>query len=318
LTVDVSTPQGLLDLDVERHGLVVVSNVADLRSGAPRLVDFVRRGGAALITLGENVSPELYNAALGDLLPARLRSARSLADLGEAGVPLVPPDTALPLFEPFGRGGRSSFSQVGVRRLMTLEPFDRAGTQVLLQTETGLPVLLEHSVGTGRVMLLTTTIDLGWTDLPLQAAFMPLIQQLARHLGAVAPDAALRLNARVGELVTLPLEDPAADLRVLGPDGAEVPTRLQGSNLTFTPVTPGPYLVAVPETPPLAWVAVATDPTESDVRRAEGLAAVERELDPLLLSRTFDLTPPLIWLGGLLMLAQAALLGGRREEEVDE
>ena len=41
----------------------------------------------------------------------------------------------------------------------------------LLRTESGLPVLVERTVGRGRVLLLTGTLDLGWGTFPLQSSY---------------------------------------------------------------------------------------------------------------------------------------------------
>ena len=46
----------------------------------------------------------------------------------------------------------------------------------------GDPLLLEQSVGAGKVMLITTSADRDWTDLPLKTAYLPLLQSLTQYL----------------------------------------------------------------------------------------------------------------------------------------
>jgi len=44
------------------------------------------------------------------------------------------------------------------------------------------PALVEKQVGKGRVMLLSTTVDREWTDLPIRTGFLPLVREAARRL----------------------------------------------------------------------------------------------------------------------------------------
>ena len=136
----------------------------------------MRRGGGLVIAVGNNVTAERYNGPLGGLLPAPLREPRAFAAPGEDGEATALPDTSLSLFQPFTRGGRAGFANVRWRRLFTLAPYeDTDQVRTLLRTEGGVPVLVERKVGAGRVMLLTGTVDLGWSDLPLQSVFMPFV-----------------------------------------------------------------------------------------------------------------------------------------------
>ena len=80
----------------------------------------------------------------------------------------------------------------------------------------GRPFLIERPYGRGRVLMLTTSLDNGWTSLPLSNFYLPFVQSLARYaaenasalveidvnpvivrpagLGAVAVDTMIRLQ----------------------------------------------------------------------------------------------------------------------------
>src|SRR5262249_37257005 len=47
----------------------------------------------------------------------------------------------------------------------------------------GSPVVVEGSVGRGKVLLITTTLDTAWNDLPLTPMFLPLMRQMLEYLG---------------------------------------------------------------------------------------------------------------------------------------
>lgn len=307
VTLDVTTPVGLMNLDPNHHRVVFLANVADPRPFGPRLVEFVRKGGNVVISGGGNVTAERYNAALGSILPAPLRSPRSVADAAEDGIPVDLPDVELPMFAPFRRAGRGAFGRIRSHTLLTFDPFTDVPDEIstLLRYENGMPAMVERRIGQGRVVVWTGTLDLGWGNLPLQAVFMPLVQRLVGYLGGEAGAGAARLDGTVNQPVVLDLPDLALEPAVIGPDGAPVRSRIEGTRLTFVPSAPGAYRIEIESAPPLAWVAVNTDPEESDVRTYASVAAVEREIAPELLTRHFDLGRPLLGLGLLLLVLQA-------------
>jgi len=120
---DVTASAGITTLDPEQHRVIFLANLADPAPLAGRVVDFVRKGGGLVISMGDNITAERYNAALSELLPAPLRRPRSLATIGEPGIPVALPDVASELFRPFSRGGLSAFSKARWHRLFTLEPY---------------------------------------------------------------------------------------------------------------------------------------------------------------------------------------------------
>ncbi len=306
LRPDVTTPLGLSNLDPDTHRVVFLANLADPRAFGPRLTEFVRKGGNLVISLGDNVTAERYNAALSQVLPAPFRKVRDLAAPGEPGVPLTLPDTDHKLFSAFSRGGRSSFSKVRAQRVMTLEPYDESeDVHTLLEFEGGVPALVERKVGNGRVLIWTSTFDLGWSNLPLQAMFMPMVQRMVSYLGGEAGGGGIRENAFVGELAAVALPDVGLEPQVMGPDSQPVRSRVDAGKVLFIPEKPGAYTVQVEGSPPLASVAVNTRIEESDVRRSSSIAGVEREIRPDLFARRVDLSPYLYWAALVFFTVQA-------------
>lgn len=57
-----------------------------------------------------------------------------------------------------------------------------ADDSVLLELDSGAPLLIERRVGAGRVMLYTSTLNREWNDLPVQPVFVPFIAGIANHL----------------------------------------------------------------------------------------------------------------------------------------
>src|SRR4029079_13958990 len=104
---------------------------------------------------------------------------------------LAPIDRRHPLLAAFPAKGEG-LASARLFQFMLLGPMpDAPGRRVVLRYESGAPALVEAEVGRGRVLLLTTTVDREWTDLPIRPGFLPLVQEAARVLaGAPAGDAA--------------------------------------------------------------------------------------------------------------------------------
>ncbi len=309
ITPELTAPGGIGKLDPDRHRVVFLANVSDPRPLADTLSAFVRGGGGLVISAGDNMAIDRYNAALGSLLPATLRSPRNLVDLtASGGVAVAPPgvEEASELLEPLVRQGRSGLERVYQRRLLALGPLEDDAV-VHLALENDLPLLVERPVGKGRVLLLCGSVDLAWGNLPLQAAFLPLVQRLGAWLGAETDGSTARFEGIVGQPVEVTLPSPELEPEVLDPRGAPVPVRHLPGRVVFVPRQPGAYTLTLPGAPPLAWVAVNTPPEESDVLRYEELAAVEAELAPAMLQRRVPLGAWALGLALVLLVLQAVL-----------
>lgn len=311
ITPDVTAPAGIGRLDPEQHRVVFLANVGDPRPLADSLSSFVRQGGGLVVSAGDNMAIDRYNAALGSLLPGTLRSPRNLVDLNAAGgVALTPPgiSEASELLAPLVRSGGVGLSRVYQRRLLVLDLLDEAeGVTVHLSLDNGLPLLVERRVGRGRVLLLCGSVDLSWGNLPLQAAFLPLVQRLVSWLGAETDGSTARFEGTVGEAVEIALPSAELEPTVLDPAGDTVAVRHLPGRLVFVPRQPGSYTLSLPGAPPLAWVAVNTPAEESDLRRYERLSQVESDLAPQLLQRRVGLGVGALGLAVLVLLLQAAL-----------
>ena len=127
------------------------------------------------------------------------------------------------------RPGVATFPPRGFTAIARLNP--EASAQVLARFDAGAPALIERQVGTGRVLLWMSTLDLSWSDLPLKPVFLPFIHRAARHLSAYAEPlpwwmVGQVLDASFGES-TLPLGGAA----VLTPSGRQVPLDEEGSDV---------------------------------------------------------------------------------------
>ena len=221
--------------DVTAASLRSHTAVALLNWGAPgealatALQSFVEKGGGLFISMGGRVDAPTWNQRLGRLLPQPLGLARTAAALpgqsaGEIlddrpAERLAPIDRGHPLLAAFPERGEGLISARFFKYVL-LDPVpDGAGRTVILRYESGAPALVEKRVGKGRVLLLSTTVDREWTDLPIRAGFLPLVRESMRYLvGAPGDDDDASLL--VGEARPLQFNGDEQHLEVTGPDGS--------------------------------------------------------------------------------------------------
>ena len=276
------------------------------------LRQYVLNGGGLFITVGDNTDSESYNTTLHELLPQALAVVKTTGPLrragqaAEAAVPgesesaLTGPgehlgrmDRRHPLLLPFS-SGRATESLLEARfgRYMLLRPTPRSTGDsggVILSFESGAPALIERQIGRGRVLLFTSTIDRDWNNLPIQPAFLPLLQQTVRYLSH-APLRDLEQPTVIGQPRDIRLQTGDTRVEVSLPSGKKrLFERLGGRQvLAFTDtIEPGFYRVAaagdsgVLRPRPAEFFVVNVEPSEGDLQQAPPprLAALQRPLN---------------------------------------
>ncbi len=227
--------------------------LADVESFTPSqslaIEQFVYDGGGVLIAPGALSRPKAYNETLyrggSGILPAALKEPTA-AD-GSEETYLSGCDTENPIFK-FVGGRPDSFLTAGITRYFPVEQLAPAARELAYYV-TGDPFLVATSVGKGRVLLVTTSLDADWSTLPLSNFYLPFIQSAVRHLADTAPR---ELNLRPGQPIELQLDNAAGvrGVSVFTPDRVERPAELShaGSDafVRFTETDrPGQYIVHI-------------------------------------------------------------------------
>lgn len=177
---------------------IIINDVGTLSEAfGAALKTYVERGGGLIIACGKHTEPGDFNRLFADLSPAQLsdtaQSRGSYALMSQI-------KTDHPVFAPFAKGGRLASTRVYSYHKSS--PKETA--EVLASLDDGSPVLIEGLAGRGKVLMLTTTLDTAWNDLPLTPMFLPLVRQMLDHLsGSESP-----LSYTVGQIFTAP---PDAD-----------------------------------------------------------------------------------------------------------
>ncbi|MGZ3408132.1 MAG: VWA domain-containing protein, partial [Polyangia bacterium] len=230
--LDVTTiaPDELANRRLADFDVVFLCNVKTPDGAA--LKDFVQHGGGLFIALGDNVDADAYSSSLGDLLPQPLQALRTVGataadrDDGERraageGQRLGRIDSNHPLLAPLGeQHAVESLEAARFSRYALFRPMPEGQRQVLLRFADGAPALIESRFGEGRVLLWASTIDRDWTNLPIQPAFLPLMQQATRYL-ARAPMREPEAPLIIGQHHEIALHDGDLRVEVTQPSGRQ-------------------------------------------------------------------------------------------------
>jgi hypothetical protein len=224
--------------------LVALLNLAQPSQAlAAALTRFVSAGGGLFISVGDRVDTTVWNERVAKLLPQPLGLPRTASALpgqhsGEIvddrpAERLAPIDRNHPLLANFPEHGEGLVS-ARFFKYMLLDPAPESPDRsVILRYESGAPALVEKQVGKGRVMLLSTTVDREWTDLPIRTGFLPLVREAARRLvGVTGDDEAASLRA--GEARSLVFSGDEQRLEVSRPDGSVWVARREQANTSHS------------------------------------------------------------------------------------
>lgn len=175
-----------------------------------------------------------------------------------------------------GIRGDLGLAAARTRRLMLLEPDPERGTEIAVAFSSGAPALITREYGTGRVALLTTSVDRDWTDLPLRPGFVPLVERTLDYLGGTSASQA-GASIQVGEPREFDTDRP---LTIHTPAGTQVPITPDQEGIARFDDTwvPGHYT---------AHVTGSDDATQGPVF-AVGVQPEESDTDPVALGGAAD------------------------------
>ena len=243
-------PELIADADI-----VVLANVSSVSdTAAAALEKRVSDGASLLAFLGDQVIPAEYNrlfdsalvreeerkkgeAAAADpaaadtadpqgnaaapivpLIPARIGDAMGNADAEEKDwFYLSPEHLDHPWMQFFRAPEMRDYLRVPVRKAYRLDVTAVPGASVVARYTSGEPAVTEQRLGDGRVVLVGTSADLEWNDLPSEPAGPILIKRIAT---ALIPGSGVHRSVNVGQQVRLPVprDERKLPMKLVRPD----------------------------------------------------------------------------------------------------
>ena len=171
----VKTPGTVNPAELDQYRAIIVNDVTGISEQLGAAIrGFVERGGGLIIAAGRHAESAEFNRVFRDVSPAEL--GEKVQTRGYALMSQVKTDH--PIFGVFRRSGRLTSTRVYGYHRVTLS--DRAATIAAL--DDGSPMIIEGLFGRGKVLLVTTTLDTAWNDLPLTPMFLPFVRQMLEYL----------------------------------------------------------------------------------------------------------------------------------------
>ena len=287
----------------ENFALVVISDVPRLSSlFTERLRGYVEAGGSVLLAAGPNIAL----AGEAPLYEKRIGEARYVPREGERFQVAGEVDASHPALRQVKGIRRVKFFRYA--QLWTGE-----GDEVAARFADEAPMLVEHVIGDGRLLVFSSSLDNVWNDLPVYPVFVPFVVESARYLSGLEDS---RMQAVIDSVLLLrKRRAPGSTVQVFDPEGRRVLSLLESVSEQDLPVGHlGFYEVRRAGESEL--IAVNPDPRESNLRPMEddmlalwqatgagkGGVAVENTETPI------GLPPFEVWRWLLALLLVAALL----------
>jgi hypothetical protein len=216
-------PDGVNAATLDDYQVVILSNLTVPPDGfVAKLQNFLRQGGGVLIFAGDKFQAEAYNQKLGAALPGQLREKKIGPEAGGDKIDKI--DLTHPALQ--------SLSDPILQESMKTARvwgYQRVTGKPLIALANGEALLLEQKIGNGKVMLMTTSADRDWSDLPVKTVFLPLVQSVTQYLAGGKRgnlDAGIAVGA-VKEL-SFPATFVGRNLRVTKPDKQNAEVTITG------------------------------------------------------------------------------------------
>jgi hypothetical protein len=253
--IDSASADQVANVSPDKYAFVVISDVGSIPANfESQLKEYVRNGGDVLITLG-HMSAGQSKVPVADLPIAGTSYAGREGDRFQTAAWLDPSHPSI-LKD-------SHWEDVKFFRAIRVQPLT---ARVAARLGDQMPLLLDQPLGSGHVLIFTSTFDNVDNDFPLHAAFVPFVEQTARYLGRLDEGPS---SVQVGMFAELrDSKEQGAAVDVVDPKGDRVLSleeATKAQNVQFTMA--GFYEIRRPNGRSEV-VAVNTDRRESDLAPA--------------------------------------------------
>jgi hypothetical protein len=210
--ITVVQPRQFNPAEWDAYDVIVMLNIGELEP--PQLEGLqktIERGGHLLLAPADRVNQRTFNRQFGNLSPAELgqKAVRSGPDF----LAITAFDARHPIFKSLGP---IDFTKARFREYWPTTPIK--DSTVLMGLEGGIPVLLERSVGKGRVLLFASSLDLKWNNLAVQSIYLPMLHETLNYLAGLENR---KFAYRIGEPIPMSKSDGKL-IGIIDPQGRDV------------------------------------------------------------------------------------------------
>jgi hypothetical protein len=222
--MDPATPDQTANLSPAKYAFVALSDVGALPLAfEDQLREYVRGGGSVLVSLGHMSVARARVPVTED----RIEETRYAGREGERFQTAAWLDRSHPSILKDDRWDDVKFYQA-----IRVAP---GNARVAARLSDQTPLLMDHQMGEGHVLVFASTFDNVANDFPLHASFVPFIQQTARYLGRLDDGPPSVLVGSFEELRDS--KEKGSAVEVVDPKGGRVLSleeATQAQNIQFT------------------------------------------------------------------------------------
>ena len=170
--------------------------------------NFANSGGTVLLAFDEGSLQQTSLLGAGTAVGPLNARDRQGADAIIAEI-----DNQHPIFSSLAQHSSGAVLRPRFRRYVEVTPDSTAN--VLATFDTGDPLLIEQSLGQGRVLVFTSSLGTSWNDLPLSEVFLPLLYEIAKYAN---PGSSSGREFNIGEAVIFN-GIPGSEMEIANPEG---------------------------------------------------------------------------------------------------
>ena len=172
--------------DLSQFDCVFLCDVRMFTEREARMLEtFLRGGGGVVFCLGGEVRPESYNELLfrdgKGILPAELFELQGDPEKRTEAFAFSPDDYIHPIVSAYQGNPDTGLESTQTYAYLRARLAPDSRSRVALRFDNGDPAIIETPVGTGRSILVTTSVDDRWGLWPLWPSFVPLIHEIVNY-----------------------------------------------------------------------------------------------------------------------------------------
>lgn len=159
---------------LERYNWVLVDDIGAIpKPLEDELVQFLQSGGAIFAAAGERTLGLTQVPLSGHAVPDNADISSATAQQSFFDVSRV--ESSHPILD-----GLKGWADISISQSLLIEASE--SDRVLAWLSNGQPLLVEQRVGRGRLVILTTSLDNEWNNIPVKPLFVGFISQVANYL----------------------------------------------------------------------------------------------------------------------------------------
>ena len=213
----------LAGFDLAAYDCVFLCNIRMFTERESQTIEtWLKGGGGVVWCLGDQVSADSYNQILyrqgAGILPAKLGERRGDPDRRERLFVFDPGDFTHPIISAFEGNPNAGLETTTAYAYLPAAVAAGASAHVVLAFDSGDPAIVEMTVGRGRSILVTTSVDERWGTWPLWPSFLPLVHEIVHFaVAGRAGDRQRLVGEALSEIFAVTAVD--VDVAVGRPDG---------------------------------------------------------------------------------------------------